>query len=49
MESTTSVMSMFNMISREGLLKVVKGILSYIKTFPKGRVLIDTSYPDRSM
>jgi hypothetical protein len=23
--------------------------LSYLKTFPKGRVIIDTSYPDHSM
>jgi hypothetical protein len=23
--------------------------LSYLKTFPKGRVIIDTTYPDHSM
>jgi hypothetical protein len=42
-------MSRFNILTREGHLKAVKRILSYIKTFPKGRVIIDTSYPDHSM
>jgi hypothetical protein len=42
----TSVMSRFNKLPREGHLKAVKRILSYPKTFPKGRVIIDTSYPD---
>jgi hypothetical protein len=37
------------MLSREGHLKAVKTTLSYLKTFPKGRVIIDTSYPDYSM
>jgi hypothetical protein len=37
------------MLTREGHLKAVKRILSYIKTFPKGRVIIDTSYPDQSV
>jgi hypothetical protein len=45
----TSAMSRFNMITREGHLKAVKRILSYLKTFPKGRVIIHTSYPDRSV
>jgi hypothetical protein len=45
----TSAMSRFNMLSREGHLKAVKRILSYLKTFPKGRVIIDTSYPDHSV
>jgi hypothetical protein len=48
-EYATSAMSRFNMIPREGHLKAVKKILSYLKTFPKGRVIIDTSYPDHSM
>jgi hypothetical protein len=39
----TSAMSRFNMLPREGHLKAVKRILSYLKTFPKGRVIIDTS------
>jgi hypothetical protein len=37
------------MLPREGHHKAVKRILSYPKTFPKGRVIIDTSYPDYSM
>jgi hypothetical protein len=37
------------MLPREGHLKAVKRILSYLKTFPKGRVIIDTSYLDHSM
>jgi hypothetical protein len=45
----TSAMSRFNMIRREGHLKAVNRILSYLKTFPKGRVIIDTSYPDHSV
>jgi hypothetical protein len=42
-------MSRFNMLPREGHLKAVKKILSYLKTFPKGRAIIDTSYPDHSV
>jgi hypothetical protein len=45
----TSDMSRFNLLPREGHLKTVKRILSYLKTFPKGRVIIDTSYPDHSV
>jgi hypothetical protein len=45
----TSAMNRFNMLAREGYLKVVKRILSCLKTFPKGRVIIDTSYPDHSV
>jgi hypothetical protein len=45
----TSAMSRFNKLPREGHLKAVKRILSYLKTFPKGRVIIDTSYPDYSV
>jgi hypothetical protein len=37
------------MLPREGHLKAIKRILSYLKTFPKGRVIIDTSYPDHSV
>jgi hypothetical protein len=42
----TSAMSSFNILPREGHLKAIKRILSYLKTFPEGRVIIDTSYPD---
>ena len=44
----TSAMSRFNMAPREGHLKAAKRILGYLKTFPKGRLLVDTSYPDHS-
>jgi hypothetical protein len=37
------------MLPREGHLKPVKRILFYLKIFPKGRVIIDTSYPDHSV
>jgi hypothetical protein len=33
---STSTMSRFNMLPREGHLEAVKRILSYFKTFPKG-------------
>jgi hypothetical protein len=45
----TSAMSRFNMLPRGGHLKAVKRILSYLKTYPKGRVIIDDSYPDHSL
>jgi hypothetical protein len=45
----TSAMIRFNMLPREGLHKAVKRILTYLKTFPKGRVIIDTSYSDQSV
>jgi hypothetical protein len=36
----TSAMSRFNVTPRKGHLKVAKRILAYLKTFPKGRVII---------
>jgi hypothetical protein len=45
----TSAMSRFNMSPRDGYLKAVKIILAYLKTFPKGRVIVDTTYPDHSI
>jgi hypothetical protein len=39
-------MRRFNMAPREGHLKAVKRILAYLKTVSKGRVIIDTSYPN---
>jgi hypothetical protein len=45
----TSSMSRFNMLPKEGHLKAVKRILSYLKTYTKGRVVIDASYPDHSL
>jgi hypothetical protein len=44
----TSSMSRFNMAPREGHLKAVKRILTYLKIFSNGRVIIDTSYPNHS-
>jgi hypothetical protein len=44
----TFAMSGFNIAPREGHFKAVKRILAYLKTFPKGRVIIDTSYPNHS-
>jgi hypothetical protein len=40
---TTSSMCRFNMLPREGHLKAVKRLLSYLKKFPKGRVIIEIS------
>jgi hypothetical protein len=45
----TSAMSRFNMAPREGHLKAIKRILAYLKTFPKGRLLIDTAFQDHSI
>jgi hypothetical protein len=45
----TSIMSRFNMSPREGHLKAVKRILAYLKTFSKGRLIVDTTYPDHSI
>jgi hypothetical protein len=45
----TFAMSRFNMLPREGHLIVVKRILPYLKTIPKKRVIIETSYPDHSV
>jgi hypothetical protein len=42
-------MTRFNMLPREGHLKTVKRILSYLKIFPKVRVTIDTSHPKYSV
>jgi hypothetical protein len=39
----TSAMGRFNMLPREGHFKAVKRVLSYLKTFPKGRVIVGTS------
>jgi hypothetical protein len=44
-----SAMSRFNMSPREGHSKAVRRILAYLKTFPKGRLIVDTSYPDHSV
>jgi hypothetical protein len=46
---TTSAMSRFNMLPKEGHLNAFKRILSYLKTFQNRGIIIDTSYPDHSM
>jgi hypothetical protein len=45
----TSAIIRFNMSPREGHLKAVTRILAFPKTFPKGRLIIDTAYPDHSV
>ena len=40
----TNSLSRFSMAPREGHLKAAFRILSYIKTFPKGKILFDTAY-----
>ena len=40
---------MILMSPREGHLKAVKRIPAYLKTFPKGRIIVDTTYPDHSI
>jgi hypothetical protein len=37
------------MLTREGYLKAVKIILSYLKIFPKGKDIIYSSYPELSV
>ena len=44
----TSAMSRINMFPREGHLKAAKRILAYLTTFPKGRVIVDTTYLNHS-
>jgi hypothetical protein len=41
----TSVMSRFNKLPREGHLKAAGRILAYLKTFPKGRIIVDIIHP----
>jgi hypothetical protein len=45
----TPDMSRFGMLHREGHLRTAKRILSYVKIFPKRRVIIDSSYPEHSV
>ena len=44
----TMSLGRFNMAPRENHLKAAKRILSYVKTFHKGKILFDTSYADTS-
>ena len=43
----TNTLSRIAMAPREGHLRAAFRILSYIKTFPKGRIIFDTSYPTK--
>jgi hypothetical protein len=48
----TSAMNRFNISPRatqKGHMKAVKRILAYLKTSPKGRVIVDTTYPYHSI
>ena len=44
----TSSLSRFNMAPREGHMKAAQRVLRYLKTFIKGRILVDTDYFDHS-
>jgi hypothetical protein len=44
----TSAMIRFNMSPSEAHLKVFKRISAYVKTFPKGRIIVETTYPNHS-
>ena len=44
----TSAMSRFNSCPREKHLQMVIRILTYLKTFPKGRIIFDTDYIDHT-
>jgi hypothetical protein len=44
----TSALSRFIMLPRECYLKAAKRILAYLKTFPKGRIIVDTTYTNHS-
>jgi len=41
-------LSRFNMAPRENHLRAAKRILAYVKTFHKGKIIFDTSYPNHS-
>jgi hypothetical protein len=45
----TNTLSRFSMAPREGHLKAALRILSYVKTFCKGRIIVDNSYPERKV
>jgi hypothetical protein len=45
----TSAMSRGNMSPREGHLKAAERILAYLKTFPKGRIIVDRTFPNHSI
>jgi hypothetical protein len=44
----TQMMSQFNMSPREGHLEAMKRVFGYLKKFPKGKLVVDSSYRDNS-
>ena len=44
----TMSLARFNMAPREGHFKEAVRILGFLKAFSKGRILLDTSFPDHS-
>ena len=44
----TTNLARFNIAPKEGHLKAALQVLGYLKTYTKGRILIDISYPDHS-
>jgi hypothetical protein len=42
----TQMMSRYNMAPREGHLEAMKRVFGYLKKFPKGKIVIDSSYRD---
>ena len=44
----TNTLSRFSMAPREGHMKALQKVVCYIKTFPKGRILFNVSYPPMS-
>jgi hypothetical protein len=45
---STQMMSDFNMAPREGHLEAMKRVFRYLKKFPKGKIVIDSSYRNNS-
>jgi hypothetical protein len=45
----SSDMIRISMLPRKGNLKAAKRVLLYLKTFPKRRIIFDTTYPDHSV
>ena len=44
----TQSLARFSMAPREGHLTAMKRVFGYLKKFPKGRIVIDSSFPDHS-
>ena len=44
----TQTLSQYSMAPREGHLHAIKRVFSYLKKFPKGKIVIDSDYQDTS-